>query len=160
MNLTLPGRPAARAPAHLSGNNVEQRRVRSICLVIFGLLAGLPSASSAQDYGNFAGDYAKLVSQASDVTMLDTELFGDKESLYTGGLSFSNTDVSLSGVGFPVSITRTYTVADRGSQDYWAAGAFGDWELQLPRLYGVFGQVLDTSTARKTGGFYPVLADG
>ncbi len=152
MNCSLRDFPAVRAAVVFGARESGSSKLRG--LAFFGfvtLLGGVSSAVTAQTYGNFAADYAKLVSQASDVSMLDTQLFGDQQSLYTGGLSFSNTDVSSPGIGLPLSITRTYTVADRGSTAYLAAGAFGDWELELPRLYGVFAEFSDTSTVKRTG---------
>jgi YD repeat-containing protein len=95
----------------------------------------------AQDYASFADQYGKLVSQASDVKSLDERMFGDEESLYTGTLSFSATDVSLPGIGsFSMALTRSLRVDDPGDSGMWALGQFGDWDLELPRLSGTFAK--------------------
>ena len=112
-------------------------------LVRLAVLAGLcvfAASAPAQttDYGNFAEEYTKLVSKASDVSHLDDRLFGDEVSLYSGGLSFTQTDVSLPGNGFPMAITRSFQVEERNGNIIWNNMALGDWNLELPRLHGVF----------------------
>jgi RHS repeat-associated protein len=120
-------------------------------LAILAGLSMLVSSALAQDYNSYANDYAKLVSQASDVVMLDAQMFGDQESLYTGALSFSNTDASLPGIGPAVALTRGFSVKDRGGAQYANTGAFGDWELEVPHLVGTFAATSDTSTTKSTG---------
>jgi YD repeat-containing protein len=107
--------------------------------VMAGLgLFGATAVAQSTDYGNLAQEYSKLVSRASDVSHLDDRLFGDEVSLYSGGLSFTQTDVSLPGLGFPMAITRSFQVEERNGNLIWNNMAFGDWNLELPRLHGVF----------------------
>ncbi|MGH8031294.1 MAG: hypothetical protein ACREO8_02765, partial [Luteimonas sp.] len=113
-------------------------------LLTLALVAGLSvfavAASAQTTYGNLANEYSKLISQASDVHALDERLFGDDIGLYNGNLSFSQTDVSLPGSGFPMALTRSFRVEERGGTQAWANGLFGDWDLELPRLSGVFSE--------------------
>jgi YD repeat-containing protein len=83
-------------------------------------------------------EYEKLVNAKGAVTTHGPTLFGDDISLYNGGLSFSATDVSMPGNGgLPVAVTRKYNVANR-AQGKKADQPFADWELDTPRLSGVF----------------------
>lgn len=66
------------------------------------------------------------------------DLFGDTVNLYSGALEFTQTDVSLPGNNsLPVAIGR------RLSTGNWAnsTGAFGRWELEIPRIHGIFARV-------------------
>lgn len=85
-------------------------------------------------------DYDRLLKSANALATHGPELFGDTVNLYNGNVSFSVTDVSLPGnFGIPVQITRTFSVGnypDGKPMD----GAFGDWEIDLPRIEGIYGQ--------------------
>ncbi len=81
-------------------------------------------------------DYRRLVSAGSEVKALGTGLFGDTVDLYSGQLTVRQTDIELPGNDdLRVALTRRFTFADA---DDWGAGQFGDWELELPRISGIF----------------------
>jgi len=62
---------------------------------------------------------------------------GDKVNLYTGGLEFSQTDVSLPGNNsLAVSVGRRYTMGVQTSA--YGEGLFADWDLEIPHLHGIF----------------------
>jgi YD repeat-containing protein len=93
----------------------------------------LPSAS-AQQTSTYA-EQSKLIRAPHAVTTLGTDLFGDKVNLYTGGLEFIQTDVSLPGTsGLPVSVGRHLT----SGQTLPYNALFGRWDLEIPHLHGVF----------------------
>lgn len=83
-------------------------------------------------------EYDKLIKAKGAITAHGPTLFGDEVSLYNGALSFSATDVSVPGNGsLPVAITRTYAVTSR-SYEKIEDQPFADWELDTPRVSGVF----------------------
>ncbi|MGH8078346.1 MAG: hypothetical protein ACREPE_13610 [Lysobacter sp.] len=96
--------------------------------------------------GELFQDYAKLISERTGVGAMGPDLLGDQVSYYSGGLTFTNTDVSVAGnSALPVSVTRTYSVKARNGYPHpdTASGKdlpFGDWDLDLPRVTGVFAE--------------------
>jgi YD repeat-containing protein len=83
-------------------------------------------------------EYDRLVKAKGAITAHGPTLFGDEVSLYNGALSFSATDVSIRGNGnLEVALSRTYAVANRGPEKI-ADQPFADWELDTPRISGVF----------------------
>jgi hypothetical protein len=65
-------------------------------------------------------------------------LFGEQVNFANGALSFSATDASLPGNnGLPVAVKRTFSVSGRYTE--LSDLPFGDWDLDLPHLSGVFG---------------------
>lgn len=59
---------------------------------------------------------------------LGTDLFGDKVDLFTGGLQFVQSDVSLPGNdSLSVAVSRKYTVGRRELNRH-----FGDWDWKFP----------------------------
>ncbi len=62
-------------------------------------------------------------------------LMGDQVNLFNGGLSFDQTDIALPGnFAIPVEFRRRH-LAGRTT---WIKGEFGNWDLELPRMEGVF----------------------
>ena len=81
-------------------------------------------------------DYADLIRSQSAVGSLDGGLLGESIDYYTGQTDFVATDVSLPGNnGLPVAVGRRYHVANHAGGVL--AGAFGDWDLEIPRIEGV-----------------------
>jgi YD repeat-containing protein len=111
---------------------------------LFGLLciAGNASAIEASD------EYASRPPAGEVVQSLGDGLFGDVTSYYSGATTFAVTDVRLPGNStLPVAIGRTHTVGSRGGrfgEQYdgpHGAGAFGEWDIDLPSLRGVFSML-------------------
>ena len=76
---------------------------------------------------------------SQNLASLGSDLVGDRVNLYNGTLEFVQTDVSLPGnSALPVSIGRRH-VAGRNPQ---IVGSFGDWDLEIPHMYGVFANSL------------------
>lgn len=94
----------------------------------------------AQTVGSNYFEQGKLIRAGEVVGTLGADLFGDKVNLYTGTLEFIQTDVSLPGNNaLPVSVGRRLATGGEGLSDRTDA-AFGDWELEIPHLHGVFAQ--------------------
>jgi RHS repeat-associated protein len=92
----------------------------------------------------------RLPKSADAVATLGPDLMGDKASLFNGALEFNHTDASLPGNNaLPVAVNRRYVV---GKDAGWGA-AFGDWDIDLPRIAGTFADpqgwvTVDGSTNR------------
>ncbi len=81
-------------------------------------------------------DYADLIRSQSAVGSLDGGLLGESIDYYTGQTDFVATDVSLPGNNaLPVAVGRRYHVANHAGGVL--AGAFGDWDLEIPHIEGV-----------------------
>lgn len=80
-------------------------------------------------------EQGKLFRAPDAITTLGANLFGDKVNLYTGGLEFVQTDVSLPGNNsLPVSVGRRLrTGTERVNRTL-----FGGWDLEIPHLHGTF----------------------
>ncbi|WP_165967334.1 RHS repeat protein [Luteimonas aestuarii] len=85
---------------------------------------------------------------AVNIKALGPDLFGEEISSYTGGISFSQTDLSLPGnSSLPVSVMRRLVVDGNKSPStntdlsIWRGYAFGEWELDLPYLTGTYSEV-------------------
>jgi RHS repeat-associated protein len=83
-------------------------------------------------------EYGKHVAAASRTAPLGSDLFGESVSLYNGQTEFSVVDVSVPGNGaLPVEFRRRYKVENReGSRN---VGGAGNWDIDVPHLYGTFG---------------------
>ena len=109
--------------------------LRACGLVAAWMLGALANAAHAQDIPSWHDEYTKRLKYEEVTSPLKDDLLGDNISLYDGTVTFSATDVSLTGnSALPVSIGRRYTVADPGRNL-----PFGDWELDVPFLSGTFG---------------------
>ena len=65
--------------------------------------------------------------------------FGDSFAAYHGSAGFSVTDVSIPGnSNLPVSVTRALSVDDRYRKNGMHIGGFGIWDIDLPKISGVF----------------------
>lgn len=97
----------------------------------------LASASINAQQGYHA-DYSKLINSAEVVGPVGDSSFGENVNLYSGKTTFQQTDFAISGNSqLPVSIGRTYNVENRNVTQ-GKLGAFGDWDLDIPRLEGIF----------------------
>lgn len=77
----------------------------------------------------------KLVRADLSIEALDTGLFGEKVNLYNGTVDFVQTDFSVPGnSALPVSVGRKLGTGTLSL----TVGIFGDWDLELPRMQGVY----------------------
>lgn len=84
--------------------------------------------------------YDKTISKKRDVVALSNDLFQENVDLYNGRISFKHVDIDLSGNNaLPVSLGRSFAVADMF--EYSSQNPFSDWELDTPRLSGVYASM-------------------
>ena len=92
-------------------------------------------ASAALPAESIYSEQDKLIRANRAVTTLGPDLFGDKVNLYNGTLEFVQTDVSLPGNNaLPVALGRRLTTG----AEIPAKGVFGDWDIEIPHMHGIF----------------------
>ncbi len=102
------------------------------------LLLSMWWASPPSQAASIYGETDKLIRAGRSVQALGPDLFGDKVNLYTGAVEFVQTDVSLPGNNdLPVRVGRRLVPGS----EIRVAGIFGDWDLDIPHLHGVFAAV-------------------
>jgi len=79
-------------------------------------------------------EYKKLLKVDEEIQPLGENPFGENVGLYNGSLSFSQTDISLSGTGPLLQLTRTFRITGKDDTDGYANWRFADWDLDLPRI--------------------------
>lgn len=102
-------------------------------------------------------EYEKNIEKSGLITGLGDSPFGEEVDLAYGSLSFSAIDVALPGSNaLAVEVKRKFSVFNRKGHDR-ADGVFADWELDAPRLEGVFAY--DWPNARCTGNGVPPVVE-
>ncbi|WP_115512783.1 RHS repeat domain-containing protein [Xanthomonas arboricola] len=121
----------------------------SICRAGIALVLGLLFCGWANAQSNAKApweEYDKLIHNRQALTALGPTLFGDQVDLYSGALSFSNVDVNVPGNALAISVGRSLTVTNR--QGYILTDlSFADWDLEVPRLSGVFASTTGWASA-------------
>ncbi len=103
-----------------------------VCFV--GMVFGVSAETLEQKY-----EYARRIQAAQAVGPLGVDLFGDQVNYYNGSTAFSQIDVSIPGnSGLPMQIARTWSTAS--PEGPTAPGLFGEWELDMPVMRGVFAR--------------------
>ncbi len=78
-------------------------------------------------------EYLNRIKVGETIQPLGETPFGESVSLYTGGISFRQTDISFPGIGPTIALTRTYEVS--GSPLSLSFDLpMGDWDLAAPRI--------------------------
>lgn len=97
-------------------------------------LAIVPLVGMAQSATtNPEDEYKKLVKVDTEIQPLGETPFGESVNPFDGSLSFHVVDVSIPGNGPTIELGRTFH-ADGDAEVRWNDAAFGDWELDIPRL--------------------------
>ncbi|WP_250634332.1 RHS repeat domain-containing protein [Pinirhizobacter soli] len=78
-------------------------------------------------------EYKKLIKVDEDINPLGATPFGESVSLYDGSLSFQVNDITVRGNGPLITVGRTFK-ADGDIVLRQGNAAFGDWDIDLPRL--------------------------
>lgn len=104
-----------------------------ICFLV-ALLLLLASVCHGQSVITPEAEYKKLVKVNEDVQPLGENPFGEQISLYSGGLSFEQTDISVPGNGPLLEVIRTFQVPGRDEMLSTSRLGFADWEWNLPRV--------------------------
>ncbi|WP_157481051.1 MULTISPECIES: hypothetical protein [unclassified Lysobacter] len=104
-----------------------------VMVLAFGAFA---APLRAQEANKPWEEYEKLTKDRGNVGVMGSDLLGDQVNFYTGGLSFSNLDISVPGnSSLPVSLGRSFSVGNRkgySRNDLLMA----DWDLDVPRMVG------------------------
>ena len=82
-------------------------------------------------------EFQKKIKVSQDVEPLGEHPFGESISLYNGGLSFDQVDVTASGTGPTIEVSRSFHTPDQppGGVYYdFIDNAFVDWALDTPRI--------------------------
>lgn len=98
----------------------------ALCFILF-----YPAASLADV--TLEGEYGRRINPAQTVQPYGEKAFGENINIYTGDLSFWQTDVSLEGTGPAISLVRkTADYLFDTSLRY--PHPFGNWTLSIPRI--------------------------
>lgn len=99
-------------------------------------LDGIISSTNPYPAVPEAVEYDQLIRAQTATGSLDSNLLGESIDYYTGQTDFVATDVRLSGnFAIPVALGRRYHVTNHLGGVI--AGAFGDWELDIPHIEGI-----------------------
>jgi YD repeat-containing protein len=116
---------------------LTRRLARATLSVAMLLMAQWPSYATAQTTNTPEDEYKKLIKVNEDIQPLGDTPFGERISLYDGSLSFNQTDVTVTGTGPTITVSREFSmhgVEDRPDLQY---RAFGDWDMALPQIFTV-----------------------
>ncbi|WP_337053403.1 RHS repeat domain-containing protein [Pseudoxanthomonas sp. USHLN014] len=104
--------------------------------ILLPCLMLVPVASLSAQSVTLPEEFNKLVTATSQVKGLNTGLAGDEVNLYSGSLGLTQTDISVPGNNaLAVEVTRRLS-AGQGTDGFH--GFFGDWDLSIPSIHGVF----------------------
>lgn len=107
-----------------------------VTAVLCGCCASLTVSAETIDQKE---EYARRIKTANVVGALGNSLFGDETTYYTGTTTFTQVDIDLSGNNnLPVRVARTWSSAP--PEGPTAPGLFGEWELDIPYVHGVFAR--------------------
>jgi RHS repeat-associated protein len=105
------------------------------------LQASSAAATSGSGGETVYTEAGKLVRAEPTIAALDSGLFGDRVNLYNGALEFAQTDLSLPGnSALPLSVGRKLATGAVSTTSFTFGGLFGDWDLEIPRMHGVFAE--------------------
>ncbi len=103
--------------------------------------------------GDEYSEYGRSLKNRKTIASLGPDVFGDQVDLYSGGLSFATTDISLPGNNaLPVEIRRQFRVRDVKKVNIDDA-PMGEWELDIPNLNLVMRVQTDPATGAAVNRF-------
>ena len=93
----------------------------------------------------FLEPWTVVLAQTTTTTQNESHMLIRANDTVSGALSFAAVDVDLPGNDdLPMRIARKFSVESFGgarSSALYLAGAFGDWELDLPMIHGTFSEL-------------------
>jgi YD repeat-containing protein len=107
-------------------------RLARLCLLVC-MATSVSGTLHAQAAVTPEDEYKKLIRVNEEIQPLGATPFGENVSLYNGSLSFEQTDISLSGDGPTLQLSRSYHLRE-GKESESVDGAFSDWEIEIPRI--------------------------
>ncbi len=114
---------------------MQPGKMRLFCVIWF-VLASTSTSVWAQSDRPIGNEDATRADTSGALAMQGDRSFGDMVDLYTGSLSFSQTDVSIPGnSALPVAIVRRFdTLRSRALNNPASTRAFLDWQIDIPRI--------------------------
>lgn len=104
----------------------------ALAATMLALLAGA-ATSRADSIVNPSTEYLNRIKVADSVQPLGDTPFGESISLYTGVVSFKQTDISYLGIGPTITLTRSYEAS--GSPITFSNDlSMADWDLSIPEI--------------------------
>lgn len=79
-------------------------------------------------------EYRKLIKVSEAIAPLGDSPFGESVSAYDGTLVFDQNDVTATGMGPPLILSRHFKFGDFGDRDFYQYNAFGEWDINIPRI--------------------------
>lgn len=137
----------AQGPNAVHAYGVDRRRYNSLAgVLLFGfLIAAAHSVAWCQSAP--WQQYDKTIANKRDIAALSNDLFQENVDLYNGRLSFKHVDIDLPGSNsLSVSLGRSFGVADMF--EYAGDNPFAEWELDVPRLSGVYASMYAEGTSQ------------
>lgn len=115
---------------------------RGMAVAVSLALALIPCVAAAQ------ADYAKRIKMYETIQPLGDTPFGENINLYTGELSFLQTDIELEGNGPAIVLARDMISSPVAAFNHSSSSidSFGRWSLTIPRI-----EVLVKSTSSEPG---------
>jgi RHS repeat-associated protein len=117
-------------------NRTKQHSAHWFMCLSFALSVALTNTASAQTMAdiNYHDDLHERLQVQKEIEPLPDNLAGESIDYFSGNVGFSVTDISIPGnFAIPVQIKRSL------SRQVDAVTDFADWELEVPRITGVYG---------------------
>lgn len=135
--------PGARLPdsVKLAAARATSRWRAWLAPTLLLALAATHTGAWAQGTASIYDEQDKLVRSDGQVTPLKGDLFGDHVSLYSGALEFVNADFAIPGNNaLPIGVARRLVTGQLrvAAEASVTTGIFGDWDIEIPRMSGVF----------------------
>lgn len=109
------------------------QRVTAASLAALVVLLACADAAHADTAGSVKTEYTRRIKVGETIEPLGDTPFGESVSLYTGNLSFRQTDISLPGIGPGITLTRTYDITGAPTSKTFDL-SLGDWDLAVPEI--------------------------
>lgn len=109
------------------------QRLTAASLAALVVLLACVDAARADTAASVKTEYTRRIKVGETIQPLGDTPFGESVSLYTGNLSFRQTDISLPGIGPDIVLTRTYEVTGAPTSKTFDL-SMGDWDLAVPEI--------------------------
>ena len=104
-----------------------------VCAMVFLCFALGAAELRADTLVNPSTEYLNRIKGAETIQPLGDTPFGESISLFNGGLSFRQTDISYPGIGPAITLSRSYE-ASGSPLTYGNDLPMADWDLSIPRI--------------------------
>ncbi|MEL4892128.1 RHS repeat protein [Xanthomonas protegens] len=105
---------------------IHRQGGRNIALLFCLFLLGTKEALSAVTPED---EFVTRIRSSQDLKPIGNSPFGENVDLYTGQISFRQTDIDQPGIGLPIQLIR-----ELSANDLVDDRAFGDWWLEVPSI--------------------------